>query len=98
MSPPAPAYQHGEVNSLKWLAVDDKGEISGEKSLQLYFYDSNKNKILFSTANGVPRELITLKDNCTVSNMKVLNDELYILDGNHGFLFTIAIKNKILIN
>ena len=98
MSPPAPAYQHGEVNSLKCLAVDDNGKINGENSLQLYFFDSSKNKILFSVANGVPRELITLKENCTGSNMKVLNDKLYILDGNHGFLFTIAIKNKILIN
>ncbi len=45
-----------------------------------------------SAVNGVPNKLITLKDNCTVSNMKVLKDELYILDGNHGFIFTLAIR------
>ena len=98
MSPPAPAYQHSDVNSLKWLVIDDKGKINGKNSLQLYFYDCNKNNIMFSAPNGVASELITLKDNCNVSNMKVFNDELYILDGNHGFLFTIAIKDKILIN
>jgi len=92
MSPPAPAYQHNDLNSLKWIAIDDTGKINGQNTLQLYFYDCNKNNIMCSAVNGVPNKLITLKDNCTVSNMKVLKDELYILDSNHGFIFTLAIK------
>ena len=98
MSPPAPSYQHGDLNSLKWVAIDDKGGINGENTLQLYFYDCKKNNIMCSNVNGSPREFITLNDNCTISNMKILNDELYILDSNHGYLFTISIKNKVLIN
>lgn len=92
MSPPAPAYQHNDLDSLKWIAIDDNGKINGQNTLQLYFYDSNKNNIMCSAVNGVPKKLLNLNDNCTISNMKIFNNELYILDGNHGFLFTISIK------
>ncbi len=54
MSPPAPTYQHNDLNSLKWIAIDDTGKINGQNTLQLYFYDSNKNNIMCSTVNGVP--------------------------------------------
>lgn len=92
MSPPAPTYQHNDLNSLKWIAIDDTGKINGQNTLQLYYYDSNKSNIMCSAANGVPKKLITLMDNCTVSNMKIFKDELYILDGKHGFIFTLTFR------
>lgn len=92
MTPPAPLYQHNKVSSLKWIVVDNKGEVNNSNNMCLYFYDSKNNSILYSTVKGVPKELVNLKDRCFVSSMKILNDKFYILDSKSGVLFTIASK------
>ncbi|MEG1255648.1 hypothetical protein [Clostridium sp.] len=94
MIPPAPIYEHSDLNTLKWIVIDDDGAIDENKILCLYFYDIKDNSILYSNIQGTPQKLIALKENCVVSNMKIINDEFYILDNKHGFLFTISKKSK----
>jgi len=94
MIPPAPIYQHNNLDSLKWIVIDNDGTVDENQKLCLYFYDIDDNSILYSNIQGTPQELITLKENCVVSNMKIIDGEFYILDNKHGFLFTISKKSK----
>lgn len=94
MNVPAPSYQHDKVDSLTWLVIDKGGIINKEGNDYIYFYDSVDKKINYSHINGAPRELFKFKGSAEVSRMKILNEALYILDGNNGFLYTIGMKNQ----
>lgn len=91
MNPSAPYYQYNNVDSLKWLAIDNSGLISKNNQSNIFFYNNEKNSIYYGIIGGVFDKFIELNSKCSVSSMKIMNNELYILDSTNGFLFTIEL-------
>ncbi len=89
MNPPAPYYQYNTVDSLKWIAIDNYGTIAKTNQSSMFFYNKENNTIYCGIIGGIFEPFIELNYNCAASNMKIINNELYILDSNNGFLFTI---------
>lgn len=92
MNAPAPLYQHDALNALSFIVMDNGGIINSQENNYIYFYDSRNRRILSSGIGGSPRELIQLQGNADVKMMKIINEGLYILDSNNGFLYTIGLK------
>ena len=89
MNPPAPYYQYKDVDSLKWIVIDEVGNISKNNQKTIFLYNKENNNIYQSLIGGVFEPFIELNSNCTASSMKIEEDKLYILDSNNGFLFTV---------
>jgi len=90
-NPPAPIYQHKDVDSLFALAIDKKG-ILGDKDC-IYFYEKNDNSIYSLNKMGALNEKVNFGSGTYISNMKFFND-LIILDSKSGNLISIK-KNVI---
>lgn len=86
-NPPAPVYQHNTVGTIKALAVDTNG-ILGEKNC-IYFYDKLNNVVYGFNGTGSVKEEVKFKKDTLVSNIKFEEKTLSVLDGEHGFLYTI---------
>lgn len=93
MNPPAPIYQHESLNSLSYLAIDNGNILNLQGNSIIYCFDSLKNEVFYSSIGGAPEELIKFKDGTGIKKMKALNDALYFLDSENGFLFTLGMKN-----
>lgn len=94
MNPPATIYQHDSLNSLSYLAIDNGNILNLQGNSFIYCYDSSKNEVFYSNINGAPEELIKFKDGTGIKKMKALNDALYFLDSDNGFLFTLSMKKN----
>lgn len=92
MNPPAPYYQYSNVNSLSWLAIDETGKIAKNNQGSIFFYNKENNSIYYGIIGSVFEKFIGLNSGCVATSMKVINNELYILDSSNGFLFTIEGK------
>lgn len=92
MNPPAPYYQYSNVNSLSWLAIDETGRIAKNNQGSIFFYNKENNSIYYGIIGSVFEKFIGLNSGCVATSMKVINNELYILDSSNGFLFTIEGK------
>ena len=92
MNPPAPYYQYTNVNSLGWIAIDETGKIAKNNKGSIFFYNKENNSIYYSLIGGVFEKFIGLNSDCVATSMKIINNELYILDSGNGFLFTIEGK------
>lgn len=89
MNPPGPYYQYNDINSLSWLVIDEEGKIAKNNQSSIFFYNNKNNSIYYGIIGGVFEKFIGFNSNCKATNMKVINNELYILDSGNGFLFTI---------
>ena len=92
MNPPAPYYQYSNVNSLSWLAIDETGKIAKNNQGSIFFYNKENNSIYYGIIGSVFEKFIGLNPGCIATSMKVINNELYILDSGNGFLFTVEGK------
>ncbi|MBZ9608680.1 hypothetical protein G9F73_012765 [Clostridium estertheticum] len=93
-NPPAPIYQHKEVNSLAGLAIDKKGIIGSIDCI--YFYEKNDNSIYSLNKSSALKEKVRFGDETYISSMKFF-DDLIVLDSKSGYLIKIKknIKNDI---
>lgn len=82
---PKPLYQSEVVKSINTLVIDRDGSIL-EKDAFLFF-DSRDNNLSRLLKEGEVKELINLKEDSYINDMKIINNNLYILDGNKGVLF-----------
>lgn len=87
-NPPAPLYQYNRVSSIKSLAIDKKG-IIGNKDC-IYFYDKSNNNIYAFNGIGTGKEEANLPKNSFITDMKIYNNSLLVLDSNHGYLYSIS--------
>ncbi|MEG1795086.1 MAG: hypothetical protein RR262_01145 [Clostridium sp.] len=90
-NPPAPVYQHDDVSTLGPLCIDSKG-ILGNKD-KIYFYDKNNNKILSYTIKETSKDFIDLGEKSNIASMKMVNDQLIILENNEGILYSASFKD-----
>lgn len=93
---PKPLYQSENVGNINTLLIDKEGTIL-EKNSFLFFNNKN-NTLLKFLKEGEVKELIYLDKNSYINDMKIIGDNLYILDGNKGVLFRLEksdIKNSI---
>ncbi len=89
-NPPAPIYQHSEVNGLVVLTIDKKSTL-GEKDC-IYFYESNDNSIYSLNKSSAIKEKINFPKDTHIASMKFFNT-LSVLDSNNGYLISIE-KNE----
>jgi hypothetical protein len=93
-NPPAPIYQHTEVDSLESLTVDKKG-LLGDKDC-IYFYEKNDNSIYSLNSLGAIKEKVNFKEGSYISSIKFF-DNLTVLDSKNGYLIRIEkIKKDII--
>ena len=89
-NPPAPIYQHKEVDSLVSLTIDKKG-VLGDKDC-IYFYERNDNSIYSLNKISALRERINFGEETYISSMKFFNN-LIVLDSKAGYLISIEKDN-----
>lgn len=91
---PKPLYQSESVGNINTLLIDREGTILGDENSFLFF--NNKNNTLSKLLKeGEIKELIYLDKNSYINDMKIIGDNLYILDGNKGVLFRLEKSNNI---
>ncbi len=85
-NPPAPLYQHKALNSLGTIAVDHTGDTFSKDSI--IFYEKNE-KALYSLDNlGIIKKEVEF-EKANIQNIKIINENLIILDNNKGYLYII---------
>lgn len=93
----APLYVFQKVNSVKYLAIDKEGDILEKNSL--IYYDCSKNMICSLNFNGVMKELLKLKNNSEIENIKIRDGSAYILDSSTGCIYRMqGYNDKIIFN
>lgn len=90
INPPAPIYQHTEVDSLESLTVDKKGLLGDIDCI--YFYEKNDNSIYRLNSLGSIKEKVNFQEGSYISSIKFF-DNLIVLDSKNGYLVRIE-KNK----
>lgn len=93
---PKPLYQSENDGNINTLLIDKEGTIL-EKNSFLFFNNKN-NTLLKFLKEGEVKEFIYLDKNSYINDMKIIGENLYILDGNKGVLFRLEksdIKNSI---
>ncbi len=93
---PKPLYQSENAGNINTLLIDKEGTIL-EKNSFLFFNNKN-NTLLKFLKEGEVKEFIYLDKNSYINDMKIIGENLYILDGNKGVLFRLEksdIKNSI---
>jgi len=91
---PKPLYQSEGTRNINTLLIDREGTILGDENSFLFF--NNKNNTLSKLLKeGEVKELIYLDKNSYINDMKIIGDNLYILDGNKGVLFRLEKSNTI---
>lgn len=82
---PAPIYQFQNVGTMRYLAIDKEGKILN-KDTKVY-YDSKNNVISAINKESVIHNLLKLKDNSKIKEIKYLNGDIYILDSGIGCIY-----------
>lgn len=82
---PKPVYQSEVVKSINTLVIDREGSILDKDAF--LFFNSIDNTLSKLLQEGEVKELIKLKADSYINDMKIINNNLYILDGNKGVLF-----------
>lgn len=86
--PPAPLYQHNYVSSLKALAIDKTGIIMEKDSM--FIYDKEESNIFNMTDEGGIIKVAKVNKSCTVVDLKINKDKLYVLEGTNGKVYSIS--------
>lgn len=86
--PPAPLYQHNYVSSLKSLAIDKTGIIMEKDSM--FIYDKEESNIFNITDEGGIIKVAKLNKSCSVVDLKINKDKLYVLEGTNGKVYSIS--------
>lgn len=89
-NPPAPIYQHKNLNALGPLAIDTNSAI-GYKD-DIYFYDKMENIIYKLNNLGVLSKCIILDKSSDISSIKFCKGYLLILDRGKGAVYKIKKK------
>ncbi|MCS4466156.1 PQQ-dependent sugar dehydrogenase [Clostridium botulinum] len=85
-NPPAPLYQHKALNSLGTIAVDHTGDIFSKDSI--IFYEKNE-KALYSLDDlGIIKKEVEF-EKANIQSIKIINENLIVLDNNKGYLYII---------
>lgn len=82
---PQPLYQSENVGEINALLIDREGVILEENAF--LFFNHEKNTLSRFLKEGEVKELISLEENAYINDMKIVKNNLYILDGNKGVLF-----------
>ncbi|MDZ5252572.1 hypothetical protein [Clostridium sp. LIBA-8841] len=82
---PKPIYQTENVGEINALLIDREGIILEENAF--LFFNHEKNTLSRFLKAGEVKDIISLEENAYINDMKIIQDNLYILDGNKGVLF-----------
>ena len=82
------------TRNINTLLIDKKGTILEDENSFLFFNNKN-NTLLKLLKEGEVKELIYLDKNSYINDMKIIEKNLYILDGNKGVLFRLEKSNTI---
>lgn len=82
---PKPVYQSENVGEVNTLLIDREGVILEENAF--LFFNHEKNTLSRFLKEGEVKDLVSLEENAYINDMKIIQDNLYILDGNKGVLF-----------
>lgn len=83
-----PLYQFDDLSSMRYLAIDSRGDIF-EKDTGVY-YDKNKNMISLMNRDLAISRLLKLKENSVVKGIKIKGDSVYILDIGIGCIYKLS--------
>lgn len=85
--PPAPFYQHNSINTLKLLAIDREGALGGKDSI--FTFDKNRGQVINILKEGAVNNSVKIYEIDELRDMEIYNNELYLLDGENGYLVKI---------
>ncbi|WP_291574877.1 hypothetical protein [Clostridium sp. UBA4548] len=89
-NPPAPVYQHNDVKTLGSLCIDTKGLLIGKDNI--IFYDKKNNEILSYNTKERPVTFLSLGDKSNITSMKIIEDQLLLLENSEGILYSVSSK------
>lgn len=89
-NPPSPSYQHSDISTLGPLCIDSKAVLKNKD--KMYFYDKKNNKILSLSNKEKAKEFISLGDKSNIAAIKIIDDEMLMLENKEGVLYSLTSK------
>lgn len=86
-NPPAPFYQHDTIKTLNTIAIDREGVLGDKNSI--FTFDSEKDELINILKEGAVRSKVKLYDGANITDIKIRGNDLYLLDGENGYIVKI---------
>lgn len=84
-TPPAPVYQHKDIQCLNGFAID-RGSVLFDKDAKIFA--DNKTKELYTlSSDGILTSMVKLAENSYIEEIKFYDENMYILDSGTGCLY-----------
>ncbi|EDS77435.1 conserved hypothetical protein [Clostridium botulinum C str. Eklund] len=90
-NPSAPIYMHKSLGTLGSLFIDKSGIIEEKDSI--CFFDNKEKKLYSLNKKGILKEKIKFYDECNITSIKNIYNNIYLLDSSSGNIYNVRYTN-----